>query len=121
MNAASEWARCKHWIAAALPYTRGALTIEDVEAGLLSGRFMLWPGPSAAAITEFNEYPRLTALNIFLVGGDRAGMRQLLPAIREFAKRSGCKRMEAGGRKGFERIAESFGFTHAWSLFIEEL
>ena len=121
MNAQAEWARCRHWIEAALPYTRGALTIEDVEAGIISGQFMLWPGDGAAAVTEFITYPQLKALNIFLVGGSRAGMRELEPRILDYAKQNGCKRLMAGGRRGFERIAGRFGFTHAWSCFVKEI
>ncbi len=120
-QAQSDWARCRHWIEAALEYARGALTIEDVEAGLSEGRFHFWPGAKAAAVTEFIDYPRKRALNVFLVGGSREGMREIWPAIEEFGKLNSVNRYMAGGRKGFERVCEEFGFRPTWVVYVKDI
>jgi hypothetical protein len=61
--------KCKEWIEAALEYSGGTHTIEDVEDAIRSGRMQLWPAERACAVTEIVVYPRKTVLHVFLGGG----------------------------------------------------
>ncbi len=121
MTAESEWARCKHWIAAALEYSRGTHTIEDIEAGIAAGQYTFWPGRGCAVITEFIEYPQLKALNFFLFGGDLQDLKEMEPHIVAWAKAQGCTRFMGGGRKGFERVFASAGYEPAWFVLVKDL
>ncbi len=130
---AYEWGRCRAWIEAALPWCYGTHTIEDVERQIAEGRLQFWPGERCAVVTEIVEYPRLKALNFFLIGGDStspdglrgAGLDELLtrmePAIIEWAKAMGCTRVASAGRKGWERVLSPLGYEKTLSVMLKEL
>lgn len=121
------------WIEAALTYCYGTHTIEDVERQIVEGRLQFWPGERCAVVTEIVDYPRLRALNFFLVGGDPtspdglrgAGLTELLekmePAIVEWAKELGCTRVAQTGRKGWGRVLAPLGYQTALSVMIKDL
>jgi hypothetical protein len=108
---ATEWARCRPWIEAALPYAKGTHTIEDIEAGVAKGEYTLWPGDRSAAITEIHQFPRARFLHVFLAGGDLAELRdEMVPMWRIYAKLKGCSRLTLCGRRGWERALKSQGW-----------
>lgn len=117
----SEWLRCRPWIEAALTYADGTHTIEDIEAGIASGRFQFWAGKRCALVTEIIEYPRLKALNFFLIGGDLGELMQLEPQISGWARAHGCSRALGVGRKGFERVFAAHGFRPKWTYIAKDL
>lgn len=118
-----EWLRCRPWIEAALSYARGTHLIEDVEAGIEAGLYHFWSTPNSAAVTEIIVYPRLKALNYWLIGGDLEELKTLLePAVTNvFAKQQGCTRVIGIGRKGFERAFRANGFEPAWLAISKEI
>jgi hypothetical protein len=121
-EAEREWARCKKWIAGALPYCYGTHTLEDVAAGIASGQFQFWPGERCAVVTEILEYPRLRALNFFLVGGDRKELvDRLEPMIVAWAKAIGCARVAQAGRKGWSRVLEPKGYRPVLTMMLKEI
>lgn len=118
----SEWERCKHWIEAALPYCYGTHTIEDVERQIVEGKLQFWPGERCAVVTEIVGYPRLRALNFFLVGGDLSELLEKMePAIVAWAKALGCTRVAQTGRKGWGRILAPLGYQTTLSVMIRDL
>lgn len=106
----AEWVRCKPWIEAALEYTHGTHTIEDVELGIEQARFQFWPGQKSAAVTEVVEYPRAKALNIWLCGGDVEELLEMVPSWESFAKYLECDRLAGGGRVGWNKFLKSHGW-----------
>lgn len=117
-----EWTRCKHWIEAALPYCYGTHTIDDVAAGIGSGQFQFWPGERSAVITEILEYPRLKALNYFLVGGDGQELvERMEPMIAAWAKSIGCTRLVQVGRKGWSRVLRPKGYRPVLTMMLKEI
>jgi len=133
VSPAQEWSRCRPWIEAALPWCYGTHTIEDVERGIAEGRLQFWPGEKCACVTEIIEYPRLKALNFFLVGGDPtspdglrgAGLDELLnrmePAVIAWAKALGCTRVASTGRKGWSKALKPLGYEHVLYTMLKEL
>ena len=122
MSASSEWERCKPWIEAALEYAHGTHTIEDIEGGLRAGKFQFWSGRECAAVTVIIVYPRLKALNFFLLGGNLDELlNELEPAICAIARRIGCTREFGVGRKGFERVLKAKGYTPMWTYCSKEI
>jgi len=118
----SEWGRCKPWIEAALEYSLGTHTIEDVEAGIESGLFQFWSGKNCALVTEVVTYPRLKAMNYFLLGGDLDELvNEIEPALTAWAKSIGCDRVFGVGRKGFERAFRKSGFSPAWYVIVKDI
>src|SRR5262245_33552234 len=118
----AEWRRCKPWIEAALAYAHGTHTIKDIESGIAAGKFQFWPGRACAAVTEIIVYPRLTALNFFLLGGDLdVLLNDMEPAVCAWAKSIGVSRVFGVGRKGFERVLKSKGYAPMWTYCSKEL
>lgn len=119
----SEWFRCRPWIEAALEYANGTYTIEDVEDGIAEGRLYFFCSENAAVIAEILEYPRLKALNFFLVGGDLDELRhQIEPAVSKWAKEQmGCTKAFGIGRKGFEKAFKANGYTPCWTAISKDL
>ncbi len=119
---ATEWSRCRPWIEAALPYCYGTHTIEDVERQIAEGRLQFWPGMRCAVVTEIVEYPRLKALNFFLIGGELDELlTQMHPVIVEWAKALGCTRVASTGRKGWERVLRPLGYGKTLSMMLKPI
>lgn len=119
--AQEDWERCKAWIAAALVHARGTHELEDVESGIADGTYQFWPGKNAAIVSEIIQYPRLRALNFWLIGGDLNELKDMEPSITDWAKAAGCSRVMGVGRKGFERAFTNHGFTLWWTCIAKEI
>ena len=120
--AQADWLRCKPWIEAALSYAHGTHTIQDVEDAIGSGHMQFWPGENCALVTELIDYPRKRALNFFLIGGD---LQELVekwePHICEWARKAGCTHVIGVGRRGFERVFRSRGYSPVWFVIMKDL
>lgn len=115
MNLQNEWYRCRHWIEAALAYNPGFETIEDVEARLNDGTYMLWPWFNSAAITEIEIGPRKRVICIRHAGGSKDELiHQITPHIENFGAEQGCESLDVTGRLGWMRegLKHGFRFSH---------
>lgn len=114
--------RLSKYIKAALEYSAGTHTIEDVAQGVSENRFQFWPGIESAVITEIIVYPRLKNLHFFLAGGDLDELRQMRPYIEAWGKSMGCTRVTLAGRKGWARtfLADE-GYAPKWHILSKEL
>lgn len=107
-------------IEAALAYSGGTHTFEDIRAMVAEGRLQFWPGPHSVGITEIQATPQRRTLNIFLAGGDAAELEALLPAVIEWAKTQGCTHGLMIGRRGWERtFLTRTGWTVAPTVVLE--
>lgn len=93
----------------------------DIETGIALGRYQFWAGERSAIVTELIHFPRLTALNYFLIGGDLSELKTMEPRISAWAKTMGCSRVLGVGRAGFERAFKQAGFTRRWTVIAKEL
>ena len=120
-DAQKEWQRCKHWIEAALVYARGTHLIEDVEAGIANGTYQFWPGERSAIVSEIIVYPRLKALNFWLIGGDLSELKEMEPIVVAWAKTQGCTRFMGVGRWGMQRAFRSQGYEPWWFAIAKDI
>lgn len=97
----NELDRCKPWIKAALRYSGGTHSYEDVERGIIEGRMQLWPASKSCVVTEINQYPKKKVLHVFLAGGDLEEIKSMQPDVMEWGKSYGCTSMTMAGRKGW--------------------
>ena len=84
--AQSEWARCRHWIVAALAHSPGLETIEDVERLVGERVYQFWAGKRSAVITEIVEFQRTRGLMVRHAGGNMDELVSMCPSIEEFAR-----------------------------------
>lgn len=127
MTPAEEWARCKGWIASALPYGGNAYNIEDIEAAIASGAMVFLPGKHCAVVLEVATFPNYKILDVFLGGGEKGGkaMHEYCTAIEPyldfFAKQTGCKKIRHFCRPGSERLAAKLGYEKLCSVVVREV
>lgn len=90
-------------IDAALQYSGGTHTFDDVVKGVEADVMQFWPGPNSAIITEIQEYPRKRILHFFLAGGNLAELERMLPVIEAWGRENGCTAATLAGRLGWQR------------------
>jgi GNAT superfamily N-acetyltransferase len=119
---AEAWARCRGYVEAALADAGGTHAIEDVACLIGAGRAHFWPGRRCAVVTEFYDYPRLRACNLWLLGGDLRELLRMRPAIEAWAQAQGCTRILGGGpRRGWARVLAPLGYRPEWIIYHKEL
>lgn len=105
----AHWTRCKGWIAEGLG--DGLLKIEDLEAALIKGEAILWPGQACAIVTEFVDYPSgERASQVMSAGGDLAEILSMVPGMEAFARLNGCSASIVEGRKGWSKVLKDYEF-----------
>jgi len=116
-----EFIRCQPYIEAALEYTKGTHTIQDIWDGIVTGNFQFWPGEKSAVVTEIQIYPQQKTMHIFLAGGDLEELLEMEKSIRAYATTIGCNSMSISGRRGWVKIFESDGWQEVCTTIAKEL
>lgn len=113
--------RCAPYLEAALAFTNGDYTLDDVRERCFDGRMQFWPGKECAAVTSIAEYPRTKVLVIFLLGGSMREWQIMWPVIKKWAESIGCSRASAVGRPGWRRhrLALSMGMIPREEINLE--
>lgn len=118
----SEWERCRKFIEPSIPFTYGTHTIEDIEREIAAGRLQFTPGENSAVVTEILNYPRLRAVNFFLVGGDMKEIVEVMePEVVARAKILGCTRVAQHGRPGWGRVLAPYGYKTVLSTMLKDI
>lgn len=118
----ADLAKCRKYIEDALEYSGGTHTFNDIAAGVLSGKFQLWPNHNSAVVTEVVVYPQLKDLHYFLAGGNLDELKAMRPVIDGWGKSIGCTRVTLAGRKGWERtFLKDEGYEPKWFILSKEL
>jgi hypothetical protein len=88
----------------------------DIYTGLEAGLLQIWSPPEAVLVTEIVVYPKLKALNVFLAAGNKENIIEILPSVEQFAKAEGCSRLQMTGRKGWERVFQTYAEKESVTL-----
>jgi hypothetical protein len=124
---AEEWARCRAWIASALPYCGGTHTIADIEAGIEDGTMVFFPGEHCALVLVIEQSPRMKDLVVFLGGGERNGKtvkeyrERLDPELIRFGKLLSCDRIKHYCRDGGVRVGERLGYQKLCTVMVKDI
>lgn len=94
------------WLAPALGDATEAELIEEIAAG----RAQLWPGETAAMVTQCLDGPEGRFLHVWLAGGSLEGVMALKPGVEAWGRAMGCAEVTINGRSGWARILKSDGF-----------
>lgn len=85
-------------------------TVEDVLAKVREGRAQFWGDDDASVVTEVLSYPRLKAVNLWLVSGELQRCLAMEGEIFDWAREQGCSVATATGRPGWLRIVPALGW-----------
>lgn len=125
--AQSDWARCRDWIASALPYTGGTHTIEDIEQAISDGSLIFVPGKHMAVVLQIVPHPNFKELIVFLGGGEGSWKTvkeyrdQMDPYLVELAKQLDCRCITHCCRDGSTRIGEKLGYRKLYTVMTKEV
>jgi len=114
------WPLVVDWVTEALTKGKADETPEEILDRLLRAKQQLWLAWDETAgrargicITELFDSARGKACNLSVVAGEEFKTWQYLTAaVMAFAREHGCSRLEASGRKGWERHAKADGWQH---------
>lgn len=129
LQAELDWQACGPMLEKALSYDpMGSYRLEDVKAEVEQGlaHFWRWPQdpqepPTACAVTNFVVYPRVKALSYWLIGGELADVRKMLPLVEDWGLMQGCSVFCGIGRRGFERAFASDGYRPAATVYVKKI
>ena len=116
----NEIDRCKPWIEAALSYSGGTHTFNDIVDGLSRGVLQLWPTPRGCIVTEIVVYPQKKVLNIFLGGGELDQILDMHNDVIEWAKAQGCVALSMSGRPGWKKPLGKHGWQSQHVSYVKE-
>lgn len=116
-----EFERVKRWLEAALEYSNGTHTIDDVKAAIDADKLLLITHPQCAMVFEIIVYPRMKVLHGFLCGGDLEAIKSFNPKLDTLARKLGCRKISIAGRHGWGRALKDIGYSHAFSVVSKEL
>lgn len=102
-NWAIQFRRLQPHIEAALEYSQGTHTADDVLEQISTGELQLWPGQDSVVITQIITFPRKKVLHIFLAGGNQKELKEMDPYVVQWAKDQGCTALTFTGRLGWAR------------------
>lgn len=106
MTFAAFWDRYRAWL---LPALRDATEPELVRQ-LLAGQAQVWPGETGAIVTQVLADEDGRSLNVWLAGGNLAGVLALAPGIEAWARAMGCAWVSIDGRRGWTRVLRNHGY-----------
>lgn len=116
----NEIDRCKPWIEAALEYSGGTHTFNDIVNGLIKGVLQLWPAPRGCIVTEIVVYPQKKILNVFLGGGELDQILDMHNDVIQWAKAQGCVALSMSGRPGWKKSLEKHGWNQQHVSYVKE-
>jgi len=111
---------CRPWIEAALEYSGGTHTFEDVKERILDGRLQLWPAERGCAVTEIVIYPQKKVLHVFLAGGEMGQIIDMIDSAVAWGKTQGCSGMTIAGRRGWEKVLAKYGYRPVMTVLEKE-
>ena len=106
-------------IAEALREAGGTHELMDVVNAIDSRAMQLWLGERSTVVTQLVKYPRLQAVELFAAGGDLDELVAFVPQISAAARAAGATRLQMGGRRGWERVAERLGWRKQFHAYKE--
>lgn len=105
----------------ALAFGGDTHTVMDVLDHIERGDAKLWLSDDALIVTEVHEYPRKRVLHFWLATGEIASVIELSHCILAQAKDDGFDQATLAGRKGWERVLGSQGWSPSSRVMIQEL
>ena len=118
----AEWRRCALWLDAALAHAGRTHSLEDVRGLVDAGEARFWPGRRSALVAAVECDPGERRLVLWLAGGARDELENvLLPQAEAWGRACGCRRALVIGRAGWERTLKAKGYAPLARLIAKDL
>jgi len=118
----AEWARCAPWLQAALDHAGRTHSLADVRDEIGRGRAGFWSAKASALVALVEADPGDRRLLIWLAGGDRRELEEvLLPQVEAWGRARGCRRALVIGREGWSRTLRAKGYAPLARIIAKEL
>lgn len=118
------WKSVEPLMQKASEYTYGRFEAIDILDGLFKGEQLLWiafddANVYGAVVTEVYQYPRMRALMMHFVGGEKLAewKAPMLSLLRKYAKDNNCSVLESYGRAGWGKIFKDDGYTSRFVFY----
>lgn len=98
-------------LAKALEYAGGTHTIEDLLDQIKRGDAQLWTSENACIVTEVQDFPRKRVLHFWLAAGGLHPVIALSRDVLDWSKSIGCASATLTGRRGWEKVLASEGWS----------
>lgn len=111
-------------IAAALGYTGGTHTLENVRQKIADGLLQFWPAANSCLITELYDAPSgLRVLHFFLGAGTLEEIKPFYRIVLDWGRSQGCSIASFTGRAGWERtfLTKEDGWRPTATHFTKEM
>jgi hypothetical protein len=95
------------WLRSGIEDATEAELIEDLRAG----RAQIWPGETAAMVTQVLDTPEGRALHVWVAGGALDGIMALKPGVEAWGRAMGCQFVSINSRPGWARLLRDDGFA----------
>lgn len=126
-EAGHHWHRAQPFVERALQAVPCGLASRDVRDALNRGDMQLWSvedgDTKAMLVTQIVPHPEHRVCQVYLGAGDDmdSWLPDFVSRLEQWARNMGCQWIDVAGRKGWERIGQSFGFRHAYSVVRKEI
>ena len=104
-------------IDAALQYTPGTHTYDQLVAMVVGGQLALWPLKDSFMLTEVHQFPNARHFHIFLAGGNLQTLVNMHHDVILLARALQCEKLTLAGRPGWERALK----RHGWNPYLVTL
>jgi len=105
----------------ALEHAGGTHTIEDVLDQIRRGTAQIWTNEDACIVSEVHDYPRKRVLNFWLATGALPAVIALSREVLAWGKRNGCESATLTGRRGWEKVLATEGWSPMLSVMGREV
>lgn len=94
---------------------------EDIQQGLVEGRYQIFHNDHGVCITEIIHAPKCRYLNCFVVAGKLPEVMELHNQVEFFGLTQHCKYMLTSARPGWQTVLPKFGWKKSQVVFTKAI
>ena len=108
-------------IDAALFYSNGEMTTQDIMDGIADGDYRLFEFEKSWVVVCLVPYDRKLALRVAIASGSLVDQEEVMPLLDELAISLDCDFIEVYGRRGWARQLSRFGYAERYVVVTKQV
>ena len=96
----------------ALDHGGGTHSVEDVLALIMAGEAQIWIEDHAVLVSQIHDTPNHREIHFWLAGGTLDEVIRLSNKVMDWGREQGCTVATLTGRRGWEKVLKTEGWTH---------